>query len=240
MKPDGTADDSDDDVPLSKMNPKPQGAGKETPTKAPEAGDEGDLPLSFLSATKAKPTIGDAPKKERKEEKKHKKHKKHKRRSRDYDDDSDDRSLPALELRASRNFELRETLKKQAVPDLMEKCKAAGISGYSNKRKDELINLLVPKKLRLDEQVYYARALDATGLLGFALCALRSVHSGTCSVASVRPSRPGMTMIYLSRPSMQRKQSQQTAMRRRLHASLSRQESRRRQPHRQPIVLRRS
>jgi hypothetical protein len=62
MKPDGTADDSDDDVPLSKMNPKPQGAGKETPTKAPEAGDDDDLPLSFLSATKAKPTNGDAPK----------------------------------------------------------------------------------------------------------------------------------------------------------------------------------
>ena len=49
--------------------------------------------------------------------------------------------------------QLRETLKKKTVPDLIEICKATGISGYSNKRKEELIDLLVFKKPRLDEQV---------------------------------------------------------------------------------------
>ena len=46
--------------------------------------------------------------------------------------------------------QLRETLKKKTVPDLIEVCKATGISGYSNKRKEELIDLLVFKKPRLD------------------------------------------------------------------------------------------
>ena len=52
--------------------------------------------------------------------------------------------------------QLRETLKKTTVPDLIEKCKAAGISGYSNKRREELIDLLVRKRPRLDEQVHSA------------------------------------------------------------------------------------
>ena len=60
--------------------------------------------------------------------------------------------------------QLRETLQKTTVPDLIEKCKAAGIGGYSNKRKDELIDLLVRKRPRLDEQVHSAGALDRTGL----------------------------------------------------------------------------
>ncbi len=67
---------------------------------------------------------------------------------------------------------LRETLKKTTVPDLIEKCQAAAISGYTHKRKEELIDLLVRKKPRLDEQVYYSGVLDATGLLGAALCGL--------------------------------------------------------------------
>ncbi len=56
----------------------------------------------------------------------------------------------------SASEELRETLGKNTRTDLMEKCKAASISGYSNKRKEELIDLLVRKKLRpllSDEQV---------------------------------------------------------------------------------------
>ena len=52
--------------------------------------------------------------------------------------------------------QLRETLKKKTVPDLIEICKATGISGYSNKRKEELIDLLVFKKPRPDEQVHSA------------------------------------------------------------------------------------
>jgi hypothetical protein len=55
--------------------------------------------------------------------------------------------------------QLRETLKKKTVPDLIEICKATGISGYSNKRKEELIDLLVFKNPRLDEQV----AEESTG-----------------------------------------------------------------------------
>jgi hypothetical protein len=56
----------------------------------------------------------------------------------------------------STSEQLRATLRKNTKPDLMEKCKAAGISGYSKKRKDELIDLLVRKKPRptpSDEQV---------------------------------------------------------------------------------------
>jgi hypothetical protein len=56
----------------------------------------------------------------------------------------------------SASEQLRETLKETTVSDLMEKCRAAGISGYSNKRRDELIDLLVRKKSRptpSDEQV---------------------------------------------------------------------------------------
>ena len=60
--------------------------------------------------------------------------------------------------------QLREMLKKDTVPDLIKKCKAAGISGYSNKRREELIDLLVLKKPRLDKQVHHAGAPDRTGL----------------------------------------------------------------------------
>jgi hypothetical protein len=94
--------------------------------------------------------------------------------------------------------QLRETLRKKTKPDLIEKCKAAGISRYSNKKKEELIDLLVRKTLRPDEQVYYAGALDASGLLVFALCALRIVPCGTCSVASLRPSYPASSPLLLS------------------------------------------
>ena len=45
---------------------------------------------------------------------------------------------------------LRVTLEKNTKPDLIEKCKAAGISEYTKKRKEELIDLLVSKKPRLD------------------------------------------------------------------------------------------
>jgi len=48
---------------------------------------------------------------------------------------------------------LRVTLEKNTKPELIEKCKEAGISGYTKKRKEELIDLLVFKKSRLDEQV---------------------------------------------------------------------------------------
>jgi len=51
--------------------------------------------------------------------------------------------------------QLRVSLKKKTVPDLIEECKAAGISGYSNKRREELIDLLVRKRPRLDEQVRF-------------------------------------------------------------------------------------
>jgi hypothetical protein len=60
--------------------------------------------------------------------------------------------------------QLRETLKEKTVPELIKKCKEAGISGYSNKRKEELIDLLVLKKPRLDKQVHHVGALDRTGL----------------------------------------------------------------------------
>ena len=52
--------------------------------------------------------------------------------------------------------QLRVLLKKKTVSDLIEECKAAGISGYSNKRKEELIDLLVFKKPRPDAQVHSA------------------------------------------------------------------------------------
>ena len=50
----------------------------------------------------------------------------------------------------SASSQLRVSLKEKTVSDLIEECKAAGISGYSNKRKEELIDLLVFKKPRLD------------------------------------------------------------------------------------------
>ncbi len=43
---------------------------------------------------------------------------------------------------------------KRTVSDLMEMCKAAGIGGCSNKRKEELIDLVVRKKPRPDAQVH--------------------------------------------------------------------------------------
>ncbi len=69
---------------------------------------------------------------------------------------------------------LRETLRTNTKPDLIEKCQAAGISGYSSKRKDELIDLLVRKRPRLDEQVARWTAPIC------AICALRSLCS--CSL----------------------------------------------------------
>jgi hypothetical protein len=39
----------------------------------------------------------------------------------------------------------RATLGNVPKPDLKEMCKAAGISGYSKKRKEELIDLLMPQ-----------------------------------------------------------------------------------------------
>ena len=79
--------------------------------------------------------------------------------------------------------QLRETLKKTTVPDLFEKCKAAGISGYSNKRREELIDLLVRKRPRLDDQVHSAgvgRYRPAR------LCGLRSVPCALYCAASVQ------------------------------------------------------
>ncbi len=60
--------------------------------------------------------------------------------------------------------ELRESLEKETKLDLIEKCKAAGISGYSNKRKEELIDLLLRKKPRLDEQVHSAGIMSTIGV----------------------------------------------------------------------------
>ncbi len=69
--------------------------------------------------------------------------------------------------------QLRETLMKKTVPDLIKTCKAAGLKGYSNKRREELIDLLVLndvfKKPRLDEQV--ARWMPPI----CAVCSLRSL-----------------------------------------------------------------
>ena len=79
--------------------------------------------------------------------------------------------------------QLRETLKKTTVPDLIEKCKAAGISGYSNKRREELIDLLVRKRPRLDEQVRFP---GIGRLVSARRSALRSVPRGLYCVASVQ------------------------------------------------------
>jgi hypothetical protein len=71
--------------------------------------------------------------------------------------------------------QLRETLGKSTRTDLVEMCKAAGIGGCSSKRKDELIDLLVRKKPRLDEQVGALRkdrAPPVCAALGSAVCAL--------------------------------------------------------------------
>ena len=76
--------------------------------------------------------------------------------------------------------QLREMLKKNTVSDLSKKCKAAGIGGYSNKMKEELIDLLVLKKPRLDQQVHHAGALDRTGLRS-----LRAVVFDTFSSCSL-------------------------------------------------------
>ncbi len=78
---------------------------------------------------------------------------------------------------ASTPEQLRETLKKATVPDLIVMCKAAGISisGCSSQRKEELIDRLVRKKprpLASHEQVHSAGALGVAGLLGAALCGL--------------------------------------------------------------------
>ena len=79
--------------------------------------------------------------------------------------------------------QLRETLKKATVPDLIEKCKAAGISGYSNKRREELIDLLVRKRPRLDEQVRF----PGIGRLRSARrSALRSMPRGLYCAASAQ------------------------------------------------------
>jgi hypothetical protein len=79
--------------------------------------------------------------------------------------------------------QLRGTLVKTTVPDLIEKCKAAGISGYSNKRREELIDLLVRKKPRLGEQVHF----PGIGRLRSARhSALRSVPRGLYCAASAQ------------------------------------------------------
>ncbi len=44
-----------------------------------------------------------------------------------------------------------------------------GDNGYSNRRQEVLIDLLLRKQPQLDEQVHYT---DATGLRGCALCGL--------------------------------------------------------------------
>ncbi len=79
--------------------------------------------------------------------------------------------------------QLRETLEKATVPDLIEKCKAAGISGYSNKRRDELIDLLVRKRPRLDEQVHFP---GIGRLVSARRSALLSVPCGLYCAASVQ------------------------------------------------------
>ncbi len=62
----------------------------------------------------------------------------------------------------SASEELRETLGNVPKPDLKEMCKAKGITGYSKKRKEELIDLLM-------QQV--AHSMPPT----CAVCALRSM-----------------------------------------------------------------
>ena len=47
--------------------------------------------------------------------------------------------------------QLGVTLEKKLVKDLRDECKAAGITGYSKKKREELIDLLVRKKPRLQE-----------------------------------------------------------------------------------------
>ncbi len=99
---------------------------------------------------------------------------------------------------ASTPEQLRETLKKATVPDLIEMCKAAGISGCSSQRKEELIDLLVRKKPRplpSHEQVHSAGALGVAGLLGAALCGLCLVEAcpvceRACAYACVRACFP--------------------------------------------------
>ena len=69
----------------------------------------------------------------------------------------------------STSEQLRATLGNVPKPDLKEMCKAAGITGYSKKRKEDLIDLLVLKKSRPDEQVaHWIPPICA-------VCALRSM-----------------------------------------------------------------
>ena len=87
----------------------------------------------------------------------------------------------------SASEQLRVTPTKSTGSHLMEKSKAAGIGGYSSKRKEEPIDLVICKKPRLlpsDDQVHSAGALDVTGLLGAALC-------GLCLMLA-RPSTKGL------------------------------------------------
>ncbi len=58
----------------------------------------------------------------------------------------------------SKPEQLRERLEKETKPDLIEKCKAAGISGYSKKRKEELIDLLLRKKPVLGSGILHRRS----------------------------------------------------------------------------------
>ncbi len=78
--------------------------------------------------------------------------------------------------------QLRETLKDETVPELIKKCKEAGISGYSNKRKEELIDLLVFKKRRL-LQVHHLRAVVFVFLFPTALSSYRDARE----IMQVRP-----------------------------------------------------
>ena len=42
----------------------------------------------------------------------------------------------------------RAALESKSLPELKDECKAAGIGGYSKKRKEELVDLLLRKKPR--------------------------------------------------------------------------------------------
>ncbi len=116
---------------------------------------------------------------------------------------------------ASKPEQLREMLKKTTVPDLIEKCKAAGISGYANKRREELIDLLLRKRPRLDEQVRF----PGIGRLRSArLCALRSVpcgglpclRTGVCVRVCVRACVHVFPCVCVCMSACRRRESMQT------------------------------